>query len=399
MNDTINHNGVSSSNLSGHRHHGSIPNAPTRRDEPHGRNSSGLSNRFHQPVSDHDQNESERIQSRAVLLKLLQPPGNSLLRAQPTSCTLPYQQTDKTLLKSDLCGSHFLRRTDIQVAPHNSVDIGREGNDEWSQKTWHGNCINPEVKRQQQNISTNRDATKSHIQDREAVVNLPCPGENLSRMDTDRTSLPPNTARCRGCDARARPFYSEEPQTRSDRCQHFPADRQQYSNGHVCFRKDTCTHDSNSVPYIAVQINKDLQRKSEGSLKQMRPPTWHYKGCDSWMCQRPPSNQTLEHEHPEMGVTGAGKPTILQNTERSPDHLSRPAESGKESTYQIKKRTHQGLSPTTQDKLEDHELNPSSSYSMCSSESYRRKPFFPSGELGSPDVRIVNGQEHRREVS
>lgn len=401
MNDTIGQNGVSSSQLSGHRHHGSIPNTPTRRDEPHGRNSSGLSNRSHQPVSDHAEKESERIQSRAVLLKLLQPPGNSMLRSQSTTCSLPYQQTaDKTLLKSDLCGSHCLRCTDFQQAARNSVDIGREVNDEWRQKTMHSNCINPDIKRQNQNISTNREATERHFRDHETVLNLPCPGENLSRMDNDRTGLPLITVRCQSCEARARPFHSEESQSRPDRCQHFPADRQQYSNGHTCFRKDSCTHDSNSVPYIAVQINKESQRKDEGSLKQMCPPTWRYKGYDSWMCQRPPlSNQTLVHEHPEMGVTGAGKRTIPQNTDRSPDHLRRAVESGRDSAYQTEERTHQDPSTTTQYKVDNHKLNSLSSYSMGSSESYRREPFCPPGELGSPAVRMVNGQEHRHEVS
>lgn len=396
MNDTIiSQNGVSSSQLSGHMHHGSIQSTPGKRREPQGCNSSGLSNHSHQALSNHHKKEGERIfQSRAVLLNLLQPPGNSMLRARRSSCTLPCQQTEKkTLLNSDLCVSHCLRCTDFQEAALDPVDIGREVNDEWRQKTWDGNCINPEIKKQKQNISTHRDATKSHFQDRETVSAQPCAGENLSR------TLPTITVHCQSCEARARPFHSGESQTLPDRCQHFPTDRQQYSKEHACFRKDTCTQDSRSVPYIAVKISTERQRKDEGSLKQMCSPTWRYKGCDSWMCQRPPSNQTLQCDHPDMGVAGDGKLTILQNTERLPDHLRRSVESGKDSAYQIEKSAHQDPSSTTQDELEDHKTNSLSSYPMCSSQSYRREPFLPSGETVSPAVRLVNGQEYRREVS
>lgn len=362
MNDTICQNGVSSSQLSSHGHHGSLPNIPTKRDELHGRCSSGSPNQPsapYEPVSDQKaEKENERFQSRAVLLKLLQPPGSSVLHAQRNSCSLPYQQTDKTLLKPNLCGSHYLRHAGNQQAARNSVDIDREVNEERNQKTRQ--CI-----------------------------------ENLSRKDSSRTSLLPITVRCQSCEARARPSYSEELQSRTDRCQYFPEDRQQYFNGHACFRKDTC--DSKRAPYIAVQIDRELQRKDEDSPQQMCPPTWRYKGCNSSMCQLPPSNQTLEKSHPEMGVTGAGN--ILQNTERLPDHLGGPAESGKDSTYQIDERTHQDPSSSTQEKLEDHKLNSSSSYSMCSPESNRREPFCPSGEWSSPVVRIANGLGHRREVS
>ena len=360
MNDTICQNGVSSSQSPSHGHHGSMPDIPTQRDELHGRSPNQPSAPY-EPVSDHSaEKENERFQCRAVLLKLLQPPGSSVLHDQHNRCSLACQQTEKTLLKPDLCVSHCLRHAGNQPASRNSVDIDREVNEDWTQNIRQCN-------------------------------------ENLSRKDSNRTSLTPLTVRCQRCEDRARPSYSEELQSRTDRCQYFPEDRQQYFNGRACFRKGTC--DTKRAPYITVQINRELQRKDEDSPQQMCPPTWRYKGCDSSMCQLSPSNQTLENSRPEMGVTGASNRSILQNKERLPDHSRGPAESGKDSSYQIEERTHQDPPSSTQEKLEDHKLNSSSSYSMCSQESNRREPFCLSGEWNSPVVRITNGQRHHREVS
>ena len=359
MNDTICQNGVSSSQSSSHGHHGSVPNIPSKRNQKHGRCSSGSPSQPsapYEPVSDHNaEKENERFQCRAVLLKLLQPPGSSVLHAQHNSCSLACQQTEKTLLKPDLCVSHCLRHAGNQQATRNSVDIDRGVNEKWPQKTRQCN-------------------------------------ENISRKDSNRSSILPITVRCQSCEARVRPSYSEELQPRTDHCQYFPEERQQYFNGHACFREDTC--DTKRAPYIAVQINGEVQRKDENSPQQMCPPTWHYKGCGTSICQLSPSNQTLDKSNPEIGVTGASKRTILQNTERLPDHLCGPAESGKDSPYQIDKRTRQDSFSSTQEKL-----NSPSSYSMCSSESNRREPFCLSGEWSSPAVRIANGQGHRREVS
>ena len=364
MNDTVCQNGVSSSQSSSHGHHESMPNIPTKRDEQHGRCSAGSLGQPatpYKPVSDHNaEKENERFQCRAVLLKLLQPPCSSVLHAQHNSCSLACQQTEKTLLKPDLCNSHCLPRSGNQQASRNSVDIDREANEEWIQKTRQCN-------------------------------------ENLSRKDSNRSSLFPITVRCQSCEARVRLSYSEEFQSRTNQCQYFPEDRQQYFNGHACFRKDNC--DINRDQFIPVQINSKGQRKDEESPQQMCPPTWSYKGCDSSMCQLSPSNQTLDKRHPEKDRTGAGKRTILQNTERLPDHLRAPAESGNDSPYQIDKRTRQDSSSSVQEKLEDHKLNSFSSYSMCSMESDRREPFCLSGEWSSPAVRIANGQGHRHEVS
>ena len=365
MNDTVCQNGVSRSQSSGHEHHGSMrPNIPTKRDGPHCRCSSGSANKASPPyeaVSDHNaEKENDKFHCRAVLLKLLQPPGSSVLHAQHNSCPLACQQTEKTLLKPDLRVSHCLRHAGNQQASRNSVDMDREVNEELTQKNRQFN-------------------------------------ENISRKDSGRSSLLPTTVQCQGCEARARRSYSEELQSRTDRCQYFTEERQQYFNGHACFRKDTC--DTKRAPYIALQINREVQRKDEDGPQQMCPPTWRYKGCDSSMCQLSPSNQTLDKSHPEMGVTGASKSTILQNTERLPDHLCAPAESGKNSPYQIDKRTRQDPSSSTQEKLEDHKLNSLSSYSMCSLESNHREPFCLSGEWSSPVLRIASGKGHRREVS
>ena len=365
MNDTICQNGVSSSHLSSHGNHRSIPNISSKRNELHGGCSSSSPNQPsapYEPVSDHNaEKENERFQCRAVLLKLLQPPGSSVLHAQNNSCTLACQQTEKTLLKPDLCVSHCLRHAGSQQASRNAVDIDRKVNEEWTQKTRQCN-------------------------------------ENLSRKDSNRTSLPTIPVRCQSCDARARPSYSEELQSRTGRCQYFPEDRQQYFNGNACFRKDTC--DTKRAPYIAVQINGKLQRKDEDSPQQMSPPTWRYKGCNSSMCQLLPSNQTLQKSQPEVGVTGASDRTILQNTKRLPDHLRGPAEIGKDSTYQIEEKTHQESPSSTQEKLEDHTLNSSPSYSMCSQESnLRREAICLSGEWNPPVVTTPNGQRRCHEVS
>lgn len=362
MNDTICQNGVSSSHLSSHGNHGSMPNTPSKRNELHGGCSSSSPNQTYEPVSDHNaEKENERFQCRAVLLKLLQPPGSSVLHAQNNSCSLACQQTEKTLLKPDLCVSDCLRHAGSQQASRNAVDIDRKVNEEWTQKTRQCN-------------------------------------ENLSRKDSNRTSLPTITVRCQSCEARARPSYSEELQSRTSRCQYFPEDRQQYFNGNACFRKDTC--DTKRAPYIAVQINGELQRKDRDSPQQMSPPTWRYKGCNSSMCQLLPSNQTLEKSQPEVGVTGASDRTILQNTKRLPDHLRGPAESGKDSTYQIDERTHQESPSSTQEKLEDHTLNSSPSYSMRSQESnLRREAICLSGEWSPTVVTTPNGQRRCQEVS
>lgn len=419
MNDTIGQNGVSSSHLSaGHRHHGSIPHTPARQDEPHHGSSTGSSNQPSapcQPVSDHEGKENERFQNREILLKLLQPPGATMMHAQCGSRTLPHQESEKTLFKPELCGSHAhcLRCTSFQHTPRKIVDIGREANEEWNQKTWHSNCIISEIKGQKENIFTNQNKTESNFRHRETVA---IPGKNLSRPDTERTSLFPTMVRCQSCDvtSRARPFRSEELQLHPDGSQHYPADHQQHSNGHPCFRgKETGIHDPKSATLhqgtgqighnIPIQINGKLPRKDQGNLKHMcHPSTWGYQNCDSWKCQHPPpSSQTLVQDHPEMpGITSAGKRTdiVLTDTDRLPDHF-RPVEGGKDVVCQMDTRTHQGPSPTTPDKLEDHQLNSSSSYSMCSSGSYRHEMFHPSGKWNSPVARIDNGQEHCHEVS
>ena len=364
MNDTVCQNGVSSSQSSSHEHHGSMPNISSKRDGPHCRCSSGSPNQPCTPyeaVSDHNaEKENEKFYCRAVLLKLLQPPSSAVLRAQHNSCPLACQQTEKTLLKPDLCVSHCLRHAGNQQASRNSVDIDREVNEEWTQK------------------------------------NRQC-NENISRKESSRASILPITVRCQGCEARTRPPYSEELQSRADHCQYFTEKRQQYFNGHACFRKDTC--DTKRVPNIAVQISREVQRKDEAGPQQMCPPTWRYKGCDSSMCQLSPTKQALVKSHPEMGLTGASKRTTLQNTERLPDHLRAPAESGENSPHQSDNRTRQDPSSSTQEKLQHRKLNSSSSYAMCSAESNHREPFCLSGEWNSPVIRIADGQGHRPEVS